>query len=52
MSKLLIDNDCGLYEYCEQCHNDAFHLRILNDEYQVVYICEDCYLKEVQERSD
>jgi len=47
MSKLLIDNDCGEYIYCEQCDKETFHLRILKDGYVVIYVCEDCYKKEI-----
>lgn len=46
MSRLLIDNDCGTYLYCEQCQKEEFHLRILKDSFTIEYICELCFLKE------
>ena len=50
MSKLLIDNDCGQYQYCEQCNRETFHLRILKDNYLIEYICEECYMDEMRLR--
>jgi hypothetical protein len=50
MGELLVDIEKGKYTYCEQCADKTFHLRILDDNYVVIYVCERCYIREVRER--